>query len=270
MEATEQSSEGPPSSQASRTNKEVALAATADLLDARDLGAIDKYLGRNLVQHSAFLGDGVEGLREFVSGLPPDFRYERARVLAQGDVVALHGRYHGIGVGPVIAWDLYRVADGLIVEHWDGRQAEVTETASGHSMLDGPTEVTQPGATAANQQLVEPAVHAIFLEADLSALDRYWVADEAYIQHNPRIADTLSGLRNAFARFAEEGTGYAFTRHHRTVADGEFVLTVYEGTSAGDPVIFYDLWRVEGGLIAEHWDVISEIPQALPHQNGVF
>jgi predicted SnoaL-like aldol condensation-catalyzing enzyme len=270
METAGQSSEGARSSQATRTNKELVVAAAADLLDERDLGTIDKYLGPNFVQHSAFLGDGVDGLREFVNGLPSDFRYERTRVLAQGDVVALQGRYHGIGAGPVIAWDLYRVADGLIVEHWDGRQAEVTETASGHSMLDGPTEVTRPDATAANQQIVEPAVQAIFLEGDLSALDRYWVADEAYIQHNPRIPDTLSGLRDAFARFAGEGTGYAFSRHHRTVADGEFVLTVYEGTSAGDPVIFYDLWRVEDGLIAEHWDVISEIPQALPHQNGVF
>jgi predicted SnoaL-like aldol condensation-catalyzing enzyme len=75
----------------------------------------------------------------------------------------------------------------------------------------------------------------------------------------------LSGLRGAW-----EGTGYAFTRHHRTVADGEFVLTVYEGTTRGQPDIFYDLWRVEDGKIAEHWGVISEIPRALPHQNGVF
>ena len=101
-------------------------------------------------------------------------------------------------------------------------------------------------------------------------LDRYWVADEAYVQHNPRIPDTLSGLREAFASFAQEGTGYVLTRRHRTVADGEFVLTVYEGTSGGDPVIFYDLWRIEDGLIAEHWDVISEIPRTLPHENGVF
>jgi predicted SnoaL-like aldol condensation-catalyzing enzyme len=117
---------------------------------------------------------------------------------------------------------------------------------------------------------VKPALQALFVDGDLSVLARYWVADEAYIQHNPRIPDTLSGLRDAFARFTEEGTAYAFTRRHRTVADGEFVLTVYEGTSGGDPVIFYDLWRIEDGLIAEHWDVISEIPHALPHHNGVF
>jgi predicted SnoaL-like aldol condensation-catalyzing enzyme len=75
----------------------------------------------------------------------------------------------------------------------------------------------------------------------------------------------LSGLRGAW-----EGTGYAFVRRHRTVADGQFLLTVYEGTTRGEPDIFYDLFRLEDGLIADHWDVISPIPQRLPHQNGVF
>jgi predicted SnoaL-like aldol condensation-catalyzing enzyme len=148
------------------TAKELVLAATVGLLDNRDLGSIDKYFGPTCVQHSAFLADGIDGLREFVTGLPREFRYERARALSQGDVVALHGRYHGIGAGPLIAWDLYRVADGRIVEHWDGRQAEVTDTVSGHGMLDGPTEVTQPGATAANQRIVELATQGLFFEND--------------------------------------------------------------------------------------------------------
>jgi hypothetical protein len=83
------------------------------------------------------------------------------------------GRYDGIADGSVIAWDLYRVTDGRIVEHSDGRQMEVTVTASGHSMLDGPTEITQPAATEANQRIVESAIQAPFLEGDFSALDRY-------------------------------------------------------------------------------------------------
>jgi predicted SnoaL-like aldol condensation-catalyzing enzyme len=258
------------------TDKDLVMAATVALLDDRDLGSIDKYFGPTYVQHSAFIADGIDGMRESVRGLPSEFRYERAHVLSQGDVVALHGRYRGIGAGPLIAWDLYRVADGRIVEHWDGRQAEVTETVSGHSMLDGPTEVTQPGATAANQRVVELATQGLLIENDMSVLDRYWVADEAYVQHNPRIPDTVSGLRKAFASFAEEGTGYTITRRHRTVAEGEFVLTVHEGTTghgvatAAAPTIFYDLFRLDDGLIAEHWDVISDIPRVLPQKNGVF
>ncbi len=48
------------------------------------------------------------------------------------------------------------------------------------------------------------------------------------------------------------------------------MLTQSEGTAGGAPASFYDLWRVEDGLIAEHWDVITEIPESLPHENGVF
>jgi predicted SnoaL-like aldol condensation-catalyzing enzyme len=82
------------------------------------------------------------------------------------------------------------VADGRIVEHWDGRQPEVTKTASGHSMLDGPTEITQPHATEANQRMVEPASEALFEKGDLSALDRYFVADGAYVQYTTQASPT--------------------------------------------------------------------------------
>jgi predicted SnoaL-like aldol condensation-catalyzing enzyme len=43
-----------------------------------------------------------------------------------------------------------------------------------------------------------------------------------------------------------------------------------EGEFAGVPTAFFDLFRVENGKISEHWDVISEIPSEMAHQNGKF
>jgi len=34
-------------------------------------------------------------------------------------MVAVHGVYYGFGPDPMVAFDLFRVADGKIVEHWD-------------------------------------------------------------------------------------------------------------------------------------------------------
>jgi predicted SnoaL-like aldol condensation-catalyzing enzyme len=50
------------------------------------------------------------------------------------------------------------------------------------------------------------------------------------------------------------------------------VLTVSEGTFGGAPTAFYDLFRVENGKIAEHWDVIETIPALADwkNQNGKF
>lgn len=47
------------------------------------------------------------------------FRHEEARVIAEGDLVAVHGVYYGFGPNPLVAFDLFRVADVKLAEHWD-------------------------------------------------------------------------------------------------------------------------------------------------------
>ena len=58
-------------------------------------------------------------------------------MLADGDFVAVHGRYTGVGPKPLIAVDMFRVKDGKLVEHWDVVQEEVpaAQTKSGNPMF---------------------------------------------------------------------------------------------------------------------------------------
>jgi predicted SnoaL-like aldol condensation-catalyzing enzyme len=58
-------------------------------------------------------------------------------------------------------------------------------------------------------------------------------------------------------------------RIHRIVADGEFVFTQGEGLLHGEPTAFYDLFRVENGKLAEHWDVVFPQSTELRHANGL-
>jgi predicted SnoaL-like aldol condensation-catalyzing enzyme len=250
-------------------DKQLVTAAVDALLVNRDPLAVDRYFGPGFTEHGPLAGGGTEGLREWVSSLPPAYQYERFRVLAQDDLVAVHGRYRGLGDAPLIAFDLYRVSAGRVVEHWAGMQPETRQTASGHTMVDGPTEITEPAATDTTRNIVEGAVQAVLIEGDFTQLARYWNGD-AYIQHNPRIPDTVSGLAAAFAALAAAGESIVVTRRHRTVAEGEFAVTQSEGTDGETPVAFYDLFRVEKGFIAEHWDVVSPIPPDPPHANGPF
>jgi predicted SnoaL-like aldol condensation-catalyzing enzyme len=59
---------------------------------------------------------------------------------------------------------------------------------------------------------------------------------------------------------------------HQVLGEGNFVLVVSAGTFGDAPTSFYDLFRVENGKIAEHWDVIETIaPQSeWKNQNGKF
>ena len=71
---------------------------------------------------------------------------------------------------------------------------------------------------------------------------------------------------------AKNGITMTYDRIHKVLGEGNFVLVVSEGSFAGKHVSFYDLFRVEAGKIAEHWDVIEPL---LPnsewqHQNGKF
>ena len=53
-----------------------------------------------------------------------------------------------------------------------------------------------------------------------------------------------------------------------TPGEGDFALVVSEGEFGGKPVAFYDLFRVQAGKIAEHWDVIEPIPPRSEWKNG--
>ncbi|MFE2148165.1 nuclear transport factor 2 family protein, partial [Streptomyces sp. NPDC059456] len=81
--------------------KSTVLSAAGELFGRQDPSAVDRWVAADYRQHSALAADGPEALRRLVSGLPEGFRYEGARVIADGDLVALHGTYHGFGPEPL-------------------------------------------------------------------------------------------------------------------------------------------------------------------------
>lgn len=107
--------------------------AIGKLFTDRNIAAADDYFAPTYIQHSTLAADGIDGLKTLVSNLPDGFRYDGARIIADDRFVVLHGIYHGFGDTPLVAFDIFRVADGKIVEHWDALTPEVAETASGRS-----------------------------------------------------------------------------------------------------------------------------------------
>lgn len=249
-------------------NKLLVADATDAFFNQHDPSAVDRYVGASYTQHSTLIGDGPEALRALVASLGDGVSYEAVRLLADGDLVAAHGQYTGFGDAPLVAFDIFRVADGKLVEHWDGLQANAGTTPSGHTQLDGTTAITQPGRTEASRALVEGFVDAVLIGGAYDRLPEF-VSTASYVQHNPQIADGLDGLGAAVEALAAQGLSLVYNARHRTVAEGEFVLVQSDGDFGG-PVVYYDLFRVENDRIAEHWDVIQPIPTEIPHNNGLF
>jgi len=246
--------------------KELVEQAVHELFDQRDATAVERYWSPGYIEHSIVGADGLQGLRDLAGGLPEGFCHARARVLGEHDLVVAHGRYEGLGPAPIVAFDVWRVGHGKIVEHWDAHQAWAAQTVSGHTMIDGPTKIGSPDATAASRKVVEGFVELIMMGRDRAQIGRFFSGDR-FIQHNPQIADGVSGLGEAFQTGVWEAV---VDKVHRIVADGEFVFTQGEGLLRGEPTAFYDLFRVQDDKLAEHWDVVFTKPAELAHDNGLF
>ncbi|MEU8132746.1 nuclear transport factor 2 family protein [Streptodolium elevatio] len=254
--------------------KDVVTQAVDEMFGKRDPDAVARLVTPGFRQHSALLGDGPEALRAHVAALPETFSYTCARLLSDGDLVLMHGTYHGLGPRPLVAFDLFRVADGRIAEHWDALTPEAGATVSGRSQTDGPTLVTRPGQRATSRQVGETFLRTVLIDREYDRIAEFVHADD-FAQHNPGTGDGIAGLGAASAAMRAQGLVPRYDRVHRVVAEGEFVYTLSSGSLGGSPYAFHDLFRVDGsgaggGFIVEHWDVLTPVPPRLPHDNGMF
>lgn len=226
----------------------------------------DKY-----IQHNIAAADGLAGFKAFVQILPKETtKANPVRVFQDGDFVFAHVAYNVFG--PKTGFDIFRFEDGKIVEHWDNLQETAAQpNPSGHTMIDGATTVTDLDKTAVNKALVRTFVDDILLHGRMEKFAAYFDGDN-YIQHNPYIADQVSGLGKALQEFAKQGLTIKYDRIHAVYGEGNFVLVVSEGSFAGKPTSYYDLFRVQQGKIVEHWDVLETIPARTEwkNDNGKF
>lgn len=121
---------------AKESNKGFVVKAVTELFINRDVTAIDRYWADDYMQRNPMFPSGSAVIKRLFSNLPPGFKYEIGMVIAEGDLVAIHGRYSGLGPKPLIVVDIFRVKNGKIAEHWDVIQEEVLNTASGLPMFE--------------------------------------------------------------------------------------------------------------------------------------
>ncbi|MFI7403591.1 nuclear transport factor 2 family protein [Streptomyces sp. NPDC049541] len=120
-------------------NKKLVTAAFDQLLVQKDLSAIDRYWGPEYDQHNPNIADGVAGVK---SGLGayfkqfPQLTVTPKRVIAEGDLVAVHSHYVSApGERGQAVVDLFRVRAGRIVEHWDVIQDVPAASANDNGMF---------------------------------------------------------------------------------------------------------------------------------------
>lgn len=121
----------------------------------------------------------------------------------------------------------------------------------------------------ANQRLVLNFYDAFFNKHQVAEAAE--VVADSYKQHNPEVPDGKAPFVNFFTGYFKENP-HASAKVVRSVAEDDLVwLHVHSKQSAedrGQAVV--DVFRVKGGRIVEHWDVIQDVPEKSANGNGMF
>lgn len=122
--------------------------------------------------------------------------------------------------------------------------------------------------TEANKQLVMTAYQRIFGDLDVSAVDQYMSQD--FIQHNPTIADGPDGVKQLLQMLVSQGVQKQKIAFKHVIADADIVMLHTRYEMAGKEWRFIDIYRVENGKLAEHWDAMMQMPDTRAHNNPLF
>lgn len=257
-------------SEQAKSNKDKVV-ALIESLETGDKTPVSYINPGKYIQHNLRVADGISGFGELLKKAPPrGFKAKVVRAFEDGDYVFTHTQYDFFG--EKIGFDIFRFEDGKIVEHWDNLTTITTPNPSGRTQIDGDTVVLDLDKTEENKALVSNFINDVIINHDKTKITAY-INPNKYLQHNSMVADGLDGFANAMKYMKKKDLVMEFDKVHKVLGQGNFVLSVSEGKfGKGEHVAFYDLFRVEDGLIVEHWDVIEPIlPKSQwKHSNGKF
>lgn len=222
------------------------------------------------IQHNPQTHEGSEGLAQLFQRLSKtNPRVNMVRGFQDGGYVFAHMEYDFSS--RKICFEVFRFEDGLAVEHWDNIQERAGPNRSGRSMVDGPCEASDHALTEANRVLVRDFAETVLIGGQTGRLSGY-LPEDGLAEHNPKLADGIAPLRAALEETRNGRRVIGYQRLHRVLAEGNFVLSVCEGEREGKHTAFYDLFRVEDGKLAEHWDTTEKVaPQSeWKNSNGKF
>lgn len=263
------------STEKTMNNKEI-VGTFLGAVAKQDAETMRKLANADYIQHNPSVPTGLESFIGLLPVLKENGTYaENVRMFQDGDFVFMHNIWKNakpFGADEMVAFDIIRVDEnGKVAEHWDAMTVLVKETASGRSQTDGPTISEDFDKTEANKKLAISLVEDVLMGKNPEKIGEY-ISSEEYHQHNPQIKDGLTGIVEAVEYLSSQGNMFKYTRIHKVLGDGNFVLTVSEGEwNGGKKNVFYDLFRMKNDKIVEHWDVIQEIPtEGLAHTNGMF
>ncbi|MEM7338751.1 MAG: nuclear transport factor 2 family protein [Actinomycetota bacterium] len=254
---------------------EVASAASPALDNARRLymegirdgnarQAVETYTGDRYTQHSTGVRDGVEGFVEFFEPFierNTDRNIEIVRSVVDGRFVFLQAAQElNGGESRWVTTDLFDT-DGnhRIIEHWDVIHELGGTNPAGRTQVDGATEITDLHLTEANKAVVMRLMTEAFCEEPTASFGDF-ISAETYMNHNPDAPDGLEALMEMDRMSRKSGERLFYKKVYQVVGQGNFVVSFAHQVWNDIDYAAFDIFRLEDGLIVEHWDNVETLP----------
>lgn len=229
--------------------------------------AVTKYTGNRYTQHSTGVRDGIEGFVEFFEPFierNPKRHIEIVRGWVDGQYVFVHA-FQSLNDGEAkwVTTDFFDTDENdKIIEHWDVIAEYADATPSGHTSVDGATEITDLNKTEENKELVRNLIKDGLMKGGNPANLSNYISEEKYIQHNKDVED---GLEHFLKLASQPNPPLTYQEIVLCVGQGNFVATLSKANwndgKLNQDYAQVDIFRIEDGKVVEHWDNVEPVPK---------
>lgn len=251
-------------------NKQLAQDFLSKVVDHKDDQLAAQYMANNLVQHSTRIADGLAGYENYLRGRTggkTQLIVNQLRAAADGDLAIIQSILSN-GTRHYSYIHMMRIKDKKIIEYWDLEQALPTEDSQIKTITGGATNSNDSTQTDNNRQLVKDFLNEVYTQKITKNIVQYVLPD--MLQHNPKLKQGAAGIVAYIERYKTKNIPFSYVKTHHIIADGDFVWAYSESKIRSFATAKVDIFRLENGKIAEHWNISENIPSKLRHENSAF
>jgi predicted SnoaL-like aldol condensation-catalyzing enzyme len=265
-------------------NKNQVQQLSAAMLGKAPVESLRHYFAPNLVQHDPAINNGADATLSWINGLrrlAPARTLTVKHILADGDFVFVHAQLSDTPSSEMTGqnrYDIYRLAFGMIIEHWAYAGDAPTRSASGNSEFNdaykypGAAPVLSPERVQLHRELVQTLSEEVFSKRNFGVVERLWAP--GYLQHNPWLPNGRAALQEALPYIVPTGNLY---RVVHAVADGDLAMVCAQAQDPGsnpkdefNGAAVCDMYRVANLELVEHWDVSQAVPSTSANGHSMF
>jgi len=266
-----------------KANRQFVLDWWREVIQSRHVELAPKYQAEDYIQHNINIQTGRDGFVKFFGSLGPAVPIQPA--LAQPPVIAFaKGDYVVViwereGKDPADpsktykynTYDLLRLRNGKVQEHWDWalKQPKTPYGGAPDGVDYGTVSFDLSAQEKKNLEIATVEFKDILQYGHVELAEK--VMAPGYIQHNPNVPTGRAAFVEFFSRTRKPEPIKAEWKDQPelTIVSGSYVFMMFkrENKDPDDPTktypaYWFDMVRVDGGLIQEHWDAAVKNPPA--------